>query len=1039
MAKVRRKKSVRNTPPATPVVTSAVDKDERYHLKTYETHGVEFTRVDGREHKAECPFCGKAALSVNQDEGFFKCWGCSKGGNKYNFLQLYYDLRYTETTANQLKRLSKLRNLPVEAFEMAEVAYDSSSKRWLIPVRSREGSMVNLRHWNPDQKMEEGKKPFLMNTGGCCAHLYNLERLDNAPKVIICEGEWDCMAMEWMLLQNKEKNYSVVSAPGADIFKEDWAKHFIDKEVLIAYDHDEAGQRGTTKVADVLRKGTKCKGLKAIKWPESYVEKFDIRDYVGKNQKKPKKAFAQLKGMFASLELHDEKSLGLVRTTFKEVIKDYKKHIYLTQDMEDGLAIIIATVFTNVILDDPYCPVWMFLTGPSGCLEGDTQVLINRGGKTFPISIEHLYHKFHGGGSNGGYGARTWNTDIPTQVQQRSEEDGCIRLCTINDVVDSGKKEVFRLTLKDGKSIVATADHRFMTDLGWKRLGKLKKGDLVYANTGQGRGERKKKPHYLYTQGCKYHPFARQSMHRVLTHRLVYEANLNGVTFAEYVTALRTLPKKSAKFQFVDPSKPVHHKDENPFNNTVGNLEVCEDQVEHNAKHKFAKHVLYQTGLVEIQSIKKVGVRHTYDLCVDHPHNFVANGMVVHNSGKTLLIESVTDNHMVNCQDKITAATLVSNWKMPDGSDASLLPKIIGKTLAVKDWTVIMRLAQGEQEGIHSIMRVAYDGRVDSSSGQGITRTYPDPASGHDTCHFTFIAGVTNDIYLENRTSVGERSLKFQVFRNQDDTINLLKAASNNTVDGTSPETLLRYSANAFIEHKLSLPKIPAPKVSQEIQRRVEALSQISCIISANVHRKSGELLLRPAPTVGTRMVKTLIHLGQGLAFTHDKSIVDDECYRLMQTVALDTCYGWHRDVLLAIARKGNKGALRDELMLMAQAAGSTVHRCLEDLFELGAITFVAEGEYDDEKRAKKGQPPKRWYLSDHMQELFDIAKISVALDRFPIKGKRGAKKKSPPPPKHLLNGHSSSPPRKKTVKKKVSPKKVVKKSVKKKSVAKRS
>jgi len=958
-----------------------ISEEDNKDLKTYKSHGVHFHESKDGESKALCPFCQDNAFTVNEGKGLgedgkpstkggmFKCWSCGKSGNKYTFLQLYYDQCYDETSLAHYKILAKQRSLPVEAFKMAEWAYDKTLKRWLIPTRNRKGSMVNLPYWVPDTNI-------IYNTGGCAAHLYNLERLDDSHTIFICEGQHDVVALEYFLYQAKAKDYSIVGVPGADTFKPEWAEHFADKKVFLAYDNDERGVAGQKKACDILRKHTRCRELHSITWPDSYPEKFDIRDYVIRSLGKNIKGNSELLQMFDMLPLHDEKSCGVVREKFTDVVKDFKKHIHFNQDMENGLALAFAVVLSNVILDDPYCPIWTFLVGPPGCLSGNTEVLINRGGKTFPIRLDHLYHKFHGGESN----HRKWNENIPTTIQYRSEEDGCIRLCELRDVVDSGKKVVYLVTLNDGRQIEATKDHRFFGEAGWERLEDLNVGDRVYVNTGQGKNAKKrKKPCYQYIQGLHYHPNKRKAIHCVLRHRLVIEAAMNGVSLDEFIGILRNAPTTAARFKYLDPAKPVHHKDENPFNNDLDNLEVCDDSKEHNGKHKFAHHVLYQTGLVGIQSIKKIGKKHTYDICVDHPHNFIANGFVVHNSGKTLIIETVSDNDLVVPLDKMTANSLVSMYKTPDGSDPSLLPKVIGKTLAMKDWTVVMRLPSGDQEIIHGTMRAAFDGRFGGASGIGNGRVYPEPGSGHETCHFTFISGVTDDIYLQNRTAVGERTLKFKIFRGNTGILQHIQSAAKNTLEGTVPELILREFANAFIEHK-KLTHTKTPAMPKDIEERLIAASQISCITSAIVHRKQGELLRRPSPTVATRMMKQLIHTAQSLAFVFDLDAVDERCYGICKQMALDTCDGWHADILLALS-SFPKGALRDEIMLKTKdmdrpVKSATIQRCLEDLFELAAVSYETVGK-DAEKSERRGQPARKWFLTPMMQELFDQAKIN--------------------------------------------------------------
>ena len=50
----------------------------------------------------------------------------------------------------------------------------------------------------------------------------------------------------------------------------------------------------------------------------------------------------------------------------------------------------------------------------------------------------------------------------------------------------------------------------------------------------------------------------------------------------------------------------------------------------------------------EIKSIEKIGERHTYDIEVADTHNFFANGIVTHNSGKSEFIDEITERLNIN-------------------------------------------------------------------------------------------------------------------------------------------------------------------------------------------------------------------------------------------------------------------------------------------------------------------------------------------------------------------------------------------------------
>src|SRR5437763_3926057 len=49
----------------------------------------------------------------------------------------------------------------------------------------------------------------------------------------------------------------------------------------------------------------------------------------------------------------------------------------------------------------------------------------------------------------------------------------------IRDWVDNGLRPVYRLRLRNGSTITATADHRFLTEVGWRELRELDSGDFL--------------------------------------------------------------------------------------------------------------------------------------------------------------------------------------------------------------------------------------------------------------------------------------------------------------------------------------------------------------------------------------------------------------------------------------------------------------------------------------------------------------------------------------------------------------------------------
>lgn len=112
------------------------------------------------------------------------------------------------------------------------------------------------------------------------------------------------------------------------------------------------------------------------------------------------------------------------------------------------------------------------------CIAGESMItMVNKGGNSYKISIEDLYKR-----QNSVYHSR-----CTASARHYNESTGLLEAAKIKEVFDTGVKPCFKMTLEtsltnNGKSIIATADHKFLTSQGWKRLGDIKVGDFVAEN-----------------------------------------------------------------------------------------------------------------------------------------------------------------------------------------------------------------------------------------------------------------------------------------------------------------------------------------------------------------------------------------------------------------------------------------------------------------------------------------------------------------------------------------------------------------------------
>lgn len=283
--------------------------------------------------------------------------------------------------------------------------------------------------------------------------------------------------------------------------------------------------------------------------------------------------------------------------------------------------------------------------GP-GCLAADTEITVNRAGNGKRIRIDELVSLFNGEAlpamryGHPTKGTRTWDPAIDTYVQ--CEEDGVLRSRQLLNAWCSGVKTTYTVTTDTGRVVRASAIHPFKTRNGWTELRALRPGDDVLVKGVQSQGGRKPKDRYASIRLAN-HPFRTGKKRLVAVHRLVAEARENGLTYDSWVSVIRSGTDLSG-FRFLGRDAHVHHKDHDHTNNDPGNLEVLSvaEHHRHHATAGKADHVLFKTAWETIVSIEEFGEEATYDLELKtDPHNFVANGFVVHNTGKSALVLTI--------------------------------------------------------------------------------------------------------------------------------------------------------------------------------------------------------------------------------------------------------------------------------------------------------------------------------------------------------------------------------------------------------------
>lgn len=362
-------------------------------LWPFECHGVRFHTKSDNEFIGVCPFCTGRKLYTNGKTTQYSCKNCGKTGNVTTFLKAIVDMYLEDTTAKHYRSLSELRGIPVRSLQKFRLAYDTTRNRWLLPCQSINGTVRDIRIWNP-------KNRKLLCTKGCKSQLYNAVAFSSSSSNIgivwIVEGEWDVLALDYLLQKAGPKRYSdiVVGIPGGEVFKDEWVEYFHKHRVRVCLDNDSVGDRGADKIRRKI--GELVHSIKYLCWPDNRKKGYDIRDFVVgvlNRRVRPAAALRKLRRLMEPSPRHGAiegtadplagtddaaspttncthtptRRFDIVpkrkRPTFTDVVDVLSKHIEVDDELIKTLQYILAIIFSQQMSGNP---LWGYVIGPPG-------------------------------------------------------------------------------------------------------------------------------------------------------------------------------------------------------------------------------------------------------------------------------------------------------------------------------------------------------------------------------------------------------------------------------------------------------------------------------------------------------------------------------------------------------------------------------------------------------------------------------------------------------------------------------------------------
>jgi hypothetical protein len=348
-------------------------------------------------------------------------------------------------------------------------------------------------------------------------------------------------------------------------------------------------------------------------------------------------------------------------------------------------------------------------------------------------------------------------------------------------------------------------------------------------------------------------------------------------------------------------------------------------------------------------------------------------------SAKTEVLTAAGRNEGGIVISGFTRSTLVSGHKAKDAGDSSLVHRINGKVLVVKEFGSVLSMNSDDQKAVLSQLREIYDGHLYREFGNGKKVLF------QGRCGFI---GATTPAYDRHHSVIGSLGDRFLLYRhhnsNQEETGE--KALGPQFGQEVTMRKELNETYTAFLKQFRPMPPVDFVQdetVDSKIVQLAIFCAHGRCAVERDRYSQAIEYI--PEAEGAPRVSKQLKSLGVGIALAHGKHEIDEDVYSIIKKVGHDLIetrriiclkHLW-QEQRVEFLGWANTREIADAIGIPAASA----RLILEDLQIVGLLNKRLKDAKDEDEDDPKGRKPYEWQIKQDAENWIKAIGVFDDLD----------------------------------------------------------